>query len=116
MLQRLFQLLFWSALILAFVVASLPHPPMVGVVSDKILHMLAFAVLAALITPAHPRAPLWMLFVGLGLFGLAVEVVQAIPAVGRTASLDDWIADIVAAGAVLLTIGLLRQLGPALRT
>jgi VanZ family protein len=102
-IERVSQILFWLALIFAFVMASLPKPPpLPGEPGDKLLHVLAFATLAALIVPAYPRScPIW-LFCALAIFGALIEVVQMIPSLGRQASLDDWIADIAAAGVVLI--------------
>ena len=116
MIQRISQLLFWSALAFALVMASLPHPPGVGDVNDKFLHVLAFATLAGLVAPAYPRASLWLLFAGLVVFGALIEWVQAIPALGRDSSFDDWIADVVAAGTILALVGLARQLLARFRT
>jgi VanZ family protein len=44
------------------------------------------------------------LLVGLSLFGAFIEVVQAIPALHRDSDVKDWIADTIAAGAVLLLV------------
>jgi VanZ family protein len=110
-LERLFQFLFWAALVFAFVMASLPQPPALpGDPGDKLLHVLAFVVLAALAAFAYPRLHLIMIFIGLALFGAAIEVVQAIPALGREASWMDWLADLGAAAVVLLTVGAIRLL------
>lgn len=111
LIERLFQLLFWSALVFAFVMASLPQPPpLPGEPSDKVLHVLAFLVLAGLAAFAYPRIHLIVIFLGLALFGGAIEVVQAIPELGRDPSWLDWLADVVAAGAVLLSVGAMRFL------
>jgi len=108
--ERLFQILFWAALVFAFVMASLPQPPAFpGEPGDKLLHVLAFATLATLIVPAYPRVRLIILFVWLVLFGGLIELVQSIPALGREASLADWVADILASGSVLILARLLRR-------
>lgn len=108
-LERLFQILFWGALAFAFVMASLPQPPAIpGNPGDKVLHVLAFLVLAGLAAFAYPRVRLVMIFLGLALFGAAIELVQAIPNIGREPSLMDWLADLTAAGAVLLFVGAVR--------
>jgi VanZ family protein len=111
LIERLFQLLFWSALVFAFVMASLPQPPALpGDPDDKVLHVLAFLVLAGLAAFAYPRLHLLMIFTGLALFGAAIEAVQAIPELGRDPSWMDWLADVVAAAAVLLAVGAMRFL------
>ena len=113
MKTRLFRLLFWSALIFALVMANLAQPPVIEGADDKSLHMLAFAVLAALIAPAYPRASLWLLFLALAIFGGVIEFMQSLAGLGRQADFHDWIADIIAAGGVLLAIGLMRAvMGP----
>lgn len=98
------------ALVFALAMASLPQPPSLpGDPGDKLLHIIAFAVLAALVAPAYPKAPLWILFVGLAFFGAAIELIQMIPSLGRTPSFSDWFADIAAAAIVLALTGLLRR-------
>lgn len=110
-LERLFQFLFWDALLFALVMASLPQPPALpGDPGDKLLHVLAFLVLAGLAAFAYPRLHLIMIFIGLALFGAAIEAVQAIPALGREASWIDWLADLGAAAVVLLAVGAVRLL------
>ena len=104
------RLLFWAATMFAFVMAVVPHPPEIpGEPSDKIQHMIAFAALALLGAWAYADAALWRLLAGLSFYGALIEVVQAIPALGRDSDVKDWIADTLAAGAVLLLIGWLRR-------
>jgi VanZ family protein len=94
----------------AFVMAVVPHPPEIpGEPSDKIQHMMAFATLALLGAWSYADAALWGLLAGLSFYGALIEVVQAIPALGRDSDVKDWIADTLAAGAVLLMIGWLRR-------
>lgn len=114
-MERLFQVAFWIALIFALVMANLPQPPGVGEINDKSLHMLAFAVLAGLVAFAYPRAPYWVLFAGLAIFGALIEWSQLFMGHGRQSSLDDWIADIVATGWVLAVIAALRPFWRFLR-
>lgn len=110
MIERLCKLLFWSALIFALVMANMPQPALAGAVGDKYMHMLAFATLAGLAAFAYPRAHLLLLFLGLALFGALIEWTQLFIGNGRHADLIDWFADILAAGAVLAAIGLMRFL------
>ena len=104
----LFRLLFWSALIFALVMANLPQPPLAGAVDDKSMHMLAFGVLAALVAFGYPRTSLWLLLGGLATFGALIEFTQLFAGYGRQADFNDWVADMVATGAVFLIIGLVR--------
>jgi VanZ family protein len=108
-IERLFRLLFWSVLVFAFVMAILPQPPALpGDPGDKLLHMLAFFVLGGLATFAYPRLRLLTIFVGLAVFGGVIEIVQAIPELGREASWLDWLADVSALGFVLMMAGVIR--------
>jgi VanZ family protein len=97
---------FWAALLFAFVMATIPHPPdLPGAPSDKIQHISAFAVLGAIGFFAYPRSRLLTLGAQLSLFGALIEVVQAIPALGRDSDVLDWIADTLAA---IVILGLLH--------
>lgn len=96
------RILFWSAAIVAFVMAALPQPPQVpGAPSDKVLHILAFTALGVLASAGYPRVPAWRLVLGLSTFGALIEIVQMIPSLHRDAELMDWVADTVAAAAAV---------------
>lgn len=111
-IRRLLPYAFWAALIFAFVMAVLPKPPRVpGDPSDKIQHIIAFAVLAGLAAAAYPRAPLLKIGVLLSLFGALIELVQSIPVLHRDAEFADWIADTAAASLVLALAALVRRRG-----
>jgi VanZ family protein len=111
-MTRLLRIAFWTAMAFAFVMAVLPQPPRLpGDPSDKILHITAFAVLAALAAAAYPRTRIAWLLGGLSLFGAAIEVVQAIPSLHRDADVIDWLADTAAAGLVLGLAALVRARG-----
>ena len=97
--------LFWAAAIFAFVMAVLPHPPeLPGNPSDKLQHIAAFAILGVLGAWAYADMSILPLFAGLSVFGAAIELVQAIPALHRDCDIKDWIADTLACGLVLLVI------------
>jgi hypothetical protein len=107
---RLLRLLFWSALIFAFVMAVLPHPPRLpGAPGDKIQHILAFSVLSALAPPAYPRVRLLAIAAGLSAFGVLIEIVQTVPALHRDGSVLDWFADSAAIAVLLGLAGLWRR-------
>jgi len=107
------RLLFWAAAIFAFVMAVLPHPPHLPIEpNDKIQHVAAFATLGALGAWAYAHAALLQLLLRLSLFGAAIELVQAIPALHRDSDVKDWIADTLACGLVLLTIWWRRSRSP----
>jgi hypothetical protein len=99
------RVLFWSAAVFALVMASLPQPPALpGAPSDKVQHVLAFACLALLGWAAYPRLGAFKLVLGLSAFGALIELVQTIPSLHRDAEALDWLADTLAAIAVLLAI------------
>jgi VanZ family protein len=111
MLQRLLRIAFWAAALFSLVMASLPRPPRLpGDPGDKVLHMLAFATLAALAAAAYRQTSLLVILLGLSAYGALIELIQLIPALGRDAELVDWLADTVAAGAVLLVAAFVRRL------
>ena len=94
--------IFWAAALFTFVMAVMPHPPeLPGAPSDKIQHIVAFATLAALAVWAYPRSSKLRLLILLSLFGAAIEVVQALPALHRDSDIVDWAADTAAAGILL---------------
>ena len=99
------RLLFWAAMIFAFVMAVLPHPPhLPGEPPDKVQHMVAFATLGLLGAWAYAGTALPQLLLRLSLFGVVIEVFQAIPALHRDSDVKDWIADTLACGVVLLAV------------
>ena len=103
------RLLFWAAMLFAFVMAILPHPPEIpGEPSDKVQHVAAFATLGLLGTWAYVRSSFLQMLGGLSLFGAFIEVVQAIPALHRDSDIKDWIADTLACGIVLLIVHWVR--------
>ena len=99
------RVLFWAAVIFAFVMAVIPHPPeLPGEPSDKVQHMAAFATLGLLGSWAYAQTGLLQLLAGLSLFGAVIEFVQAIPALHRDSDIKDWVADTVACALVLLLV------------
>jgi hypothetical protein len=99
------RLLFWVAATFAFVMALLPHPPQLAIQpGDKVQHMAAFTTLGVLGAWSYARTSLLQLLIRLSLFGAAIELLQAIPALHRDCDIKDWIADTIACGAALLSI------------
>ena len=102
--------LFWAAAVFAFVMAVLPHPPEVpGEPNDKVQHIAAFATLTLLGGFAYPATALLQLLIRLSLFGAAIEVVQAIPALHRDSDFWDWVADTAAVSVALLLVWAVRR-------
>jgi VanZ family protein len=106
-LIRAAKVLFWLALIFAFVMAVLPKPPKTPLdqLGDKFMHMLAFATLAGLATAGYGREARWMIVERLFFLGAAIEVVQSVPALNRTCDLRDWLADCLAVVLAVLIAG-----------
>jgi len=104
---------FWAAAALSLFMAELPKPPALpGDPTDKVQHIIAFATLAGLAAAAYPRTRLVAILLGLSAFGGAIEIFQMNPLVSRDASWWDWIADTVAAGAMLFFVHRLRAKRP----
>jgi len=104
---------FWAVLFAAYGLAIMPaeSAPSLGA-GDKVNHIAAFAVLTALGRAAYRKYPAWRLAVGLSMFGMLIELTQAIPILGRDASIWDWVAD-SAAILVVLAIVLCAEKRPA---
>lgn len=95
-----------SALLVVLVVygslspaAALPVPG--GV--DKVEHFAAYLFLAVWFTALYPRTSYWRVVAGLLGLGLALEVLQHLMQLGRSAELPDMVAN---AAGVLLGYGL----------
>ncbi|MGI4875891.1 MAG: hypothetical protein ACRYG4_00215 [Janthinobacterium lividum] len=103
------RLLFYVTLAGTVVAAILPpaEAPTLGG-SDKLNHMTAFVVLTCLAAWAWPRLSPLLILVAMALVGGAIELLQAIPFIGRDAEWDDWGADVGATAAALLVIVTVR--------
>jgi VanZ family protein len=102
--------LFYVALLVAVIMATLPHPPQLpGNPVDKLQHIAAFAVLAFLGSAAYPRTPLLRIGERLSLLGVLIEVVQVIPALHRDCDIMDWVADTASIVVVLTLVKLGRR-------
>ncbi|RYG39207.1 MAG: hypothetical protein EON93_00300 [Burkholderiales bacterium] len=113
MIHRIFLVAFWFTLVFAFVMALLPHPPMVpGAPTDKVQHIAAFATLTALGRAAFRDMPPLRLLAYLAAFGALIEIMQAMPALRRSSDIIDWIADVAS---VLITLGVVAALRLGLR-
>ena len=104
------QSLFWLVLVGTFVAAIWPQPiPLPGNPSDKVMHILAFLVLAGLAAFAFPRVLETRLLAALSAYGALIEATQAIPALNRQTEFLDWVADTCAAALVLAILSLIRR-------
>lgn len=93
---------FWLTVLFTFVSAEMPvaHAPHLFP-WDKAEHFVAFFVLTSLAAAAYPRVPLVILGLWLSLFGCVIELVQALPVIGRDCDIWDWVADTTAILAAL---------------
>lgn len=109
--ERLARIAFFGAALFAFVMAVLPHPPMIpGNPPDKLQHMLAFATLGVVGAIGFARRSAWSLFLMLTGFGAFIELVQALPMIHRDCDIRDLIADMIAAAiALALTRAIARR-------
>ena len=105
---RLYRIAFWVALLVAFTMAVLPHPPVVHL-WDKLQHMAAFAVLTLLGWVAYPRISRLKLMLLLVAFGGFIELVQMIPMLQRDSDWHDWLADIIAVAIAAACAALVRR-------
>ena len=71
------------------------QPPSAPDGSDKVVHLIAFAALSFPLARTG-RFGLIPVFVGASVFGGMIEVLQ--PSFGRSADMQDWIADIAGVG------------------
>lgn len=70
--------------------------------ADKLLHFGAYAVLAGMARLGWPRQWGGWIFLGLAVFGIAIELAQHTMDLGRTGSLADTIANLAGAAAALV--------------
>ena len=84
------------------------QPPPAPDGSDKVVHLIAFAALAFPLARTG-RIGLLPVFVGASAYGGIIEVLQ--PSFGRSADMQDWIADIAGVGLGIVLALLYRRLG-----
>jgi len=104
------RVIFWIAIVLSFLAAINPQPPQLpGAPSDKVQHISAFLLLGALAFVAFPASRPLTLLIGLSAFGAIIEFTQMIPALHRDGDVMDWVADTVAAAAILIVLRSMRR-------
>ena len=93
---------YWGVLFVLTHTPQLPPPP--GGVSDKGAHVLAYGALAgALFVTVWVNRPQtrklgWKVLLVCAAYGAADEWLQAVPWVGRSCEMNDWLADLLGAG------------------
>ena len=81
--------------------ALLPGDDSVGLIPwDKAKHFIVFYVLTSLAVVALPASRFWRIGAVLLAFGGLIEILQAVPVIGRDASAGDILADACGVGAV----------------
>ena len=83
------------------------QPPPTPDGSDKVVHLIAFAALAFPLARTG-RIGLLPVFIGASAYGGIIEVLQ--PSFGRSADMQDWIADIAGVGLGIILALLYRRL------
>jgi len=97
-----------------FVLAVLPSLSIPGNPDDKLLHVIAFGVLAVLAAGAFPRLRLRHLCIYLVGFAAAIELIQMIMQQGREADWNDFMVSVGGASVALFLVFLLRRASAAL--
>ncbi len=103
-IRRVAQVAFWAVLLLLLAFTLLPIRVRVPLFNDKAEHLLSFLVLVVLGAFAWGKRRLLLVALALAIVGGAIEIFQAIPAIGRDAEFLDWVADIAGVGAGLLFV------------
>ena len=81
-----------TAILIVAMLWPLKQPPPAPDGSDKLLHLVAFAILSFPLSRTG-RFGLLPVFLGACIFGGMIELIQ--PSFNRSADLNDWIADMV---------------------
>ena len=99
-MTRIFQILAFLATLAVIILSLRPNLPSVEVSnSDKVMHFLAYGVLAGLTRLGWPRFWGGLIVIGFIGLGIGLEFGQHLMAQGRTASIADALAN--SAGAIL---------------
>ncbi|MEZ5663174.1 MAG: VanZ family protein [Burkholderiaceae bacterium] len=88
--------IFWLSLLGIFVLSLLPGeqlPQQAGLIWDKAQHAIGFVWLGLWGLAAFPARP-WRVLAGLLLFGMGIELSQALTS-WREGDMQDWMADAV---------------------
>lgn len=91
-----------GALIFTLYAAFAPGPDAPQMLPwDKAAHFAAFFTLSILAALSFPSAPLIAIGVALSALGALIEIIQALPAIGRDGDVVDWLVDTAAIGFAL---------------
>jgi VanZ family protein len=107
--RRLGRVAFWVALVGVVALALLPGNDTPAFPwSDKVNHFGAFAVLTGLARFAYPGRRGWTILAAMLGVGVGIELLQALPVIGRDAEIGDVVADLSGAFTVLVLHRLMR--------
>ena len=96
-----------TAVLIVAMLWPINQPPPAPDGSDKVVHLIAFAALAFPLARTG-RFGLIPVFVGASTFGGLIELIQ--PSFGRSADMQDWIADIAGVGLGIVLALIYRRL------
>jgi len=82
---------------------AIPH-------TDKVLHLLVYALLGGAITLAWPKLSKWRIFWGCVVLGAALELGQGLMETGRTASIWDALANSIGAALGIYAVVLMSRI------
>ncbi len=98
-----FAILAFALAVIITVSSLIPAQPSLSINNmDKIVHVLAYAVLGVAVLPAFPKIKPVNIWLGLSVFGLVIEVLQGLMPTGRSTDILDGIAN--ASGALLALV------------
>lgn len=98
-INRLGLAVFVAAVLFTLYAALAPGDDTVGLIPwDKAKHFIVFYGLTFLATLALPRSRFWKIGIVLLGFGVAIEILQGLPMVGRDADVFDVVADVCGIG------------------
>jgi len=108
--MRLAPYIFWGLMLITstLLLIELAPPPSGWPYKDKVEHMVAFAALGTFGYFSYPRKSIWVYW-GLAVYGLLMEWMQGAFTLTRTASIYDWVADVVGVLLSALAIYLLKN-------
>ncbi|HAU22305.1 MAG TPA: hypothetical protein DCS24_06870 [Erythrobacter sp.] len=100
------------ALVIGFACAP-ALPAGLPLLNDKLLHFGAFAALTVMALLAFRKARAVMVLMGLSGLGLAIELLQAMPFINRSAEGMDWLVDVLAIAFLLVLARAFKYLAAA---
>ena len=104
-ISYIFKFLTLAALALILVMSLKPSVSVGGMPhADKILHFGAYAVLAILARLGWPKHWGGLIFIGLAIFGVGIEIAQHTMNLGRMGSIADVAANFVGAALPLIVL------------